>query len=63
VSPEELISRRADVLLVLPGTQLDERLTRGVRIAQVRNDVQIPGPNLGDAAFEVMRALHPPIGP
>jgi iron complex transport system substrate-binding protein len=63
VSPEELISRRADVLLVLPGTELDARLTRGVRVARVGEGVNIPGPNLGDAAFQVARALHPPTVP
>ena len=63
VSPEELINRDADVFLVMRGTQLDPRLTRGVRIAEVGDGVQIPGPNLGDAAFEVARALHPPTIP
>jgi iron complex transport system substrate-binding protein len=59
VSPEELVARGADVYLLLEGTELDVRLTRGVRIERVGAGVQIPGPNLGDAAFEVARALHP----
>ena len=59
VSPEELVARGADVYLLLEGTELDTRVARGVRIQPVGAGVQIPGPNLGNAAFEVARALHP----
>jgi hypothetical protein len=59
VSPEELVARGADVYLLLEGTELDVRVARGVRIQPVGAGVQIPGPNIGDAAFEVARALHP----
>jgi iron complex transport system substrate-binding protein len=59
VDPEELIARGADVYLVLEGTELDVRLSRGMRVQEVGMGVQLPGPNLGDAALEVARALHP----
>jgi iron complex transport system substrate-binding protein len=59
VSPEELVARGADVYLLLEGTELDVRVARGVRIEPVGAGVQIPGPNIGNAAFEVARALHP----
>jgi ABC-type Fe3+-hydroxamate transport system substrate-binding protein len=59
ISPEELVARGADVYLLLEGTELDVRVARGVRVQPVGAGVQMPGPNLGDAAFEVARALHP----
>jgi iron complex transport system substrate-binding protein len=59
MSPEELLSRSADVYLLLEGTDLDLRVARGVRVQPVGADLQIPGPNLGNAALQVARALHP----
>jgi iron complex transport system substrate-binding protein len=59
VGPEELVARGADVYLLLKGTDLDARLSRGMRVQEVGMGVQLPGPNLGAAAFEVARALHP----
>jgi iron complex transport system substrate-binding protein len=62
VSPEVLRAREIDVLLVGDGSSLDPRITRDRRVATIPSWVEIPGPDLGRAAWIVARALHPSLG-
>jgi iron complex transport system substrate-binding protein len=59
VSPEQIVSRRADVYLTLHGNQLDPVLVGNTPVRELGHGVQLPGPDLGAAALEVARALHP----
>lgn len=59
VSPEVLRAREIDVLLVGEGSSLDPRITRDRQVATIPSWVEIPGPDLGRAAWIVARALHP----
>jgi hypothetical protein len=59
VSPEQIIARGADVYLTLHGNQLDARLVGRIPVRELGHGVQLPGPDLGAAAREVARALHP----
>lgn len=63
VSPEVLATRRVDVVLVSSTAEVDERILRGRAVRRVSERVQLPGPWLGAAAWEVARALHPEAGP
>jgi ABC-type Fe3+-hydroxamate transport system substrate-binding protein len=62
VSPEVLRLREVDVLLTGEASSLDPRLTRGRRVAEIPSWVEVPGPDLGKAAWIVARALHPALG-
>jgi ABC-type Fe3+-hydroxamate transport system substrate-binding protein len=59
VSPEVLVARHVDVLLVGEGETVDPRLVRGRRVMAIPSWVEIPGPRLGEAAWVVARALRP----
>jgi iron complex transport system substrate-binding protein len=59
VSPESALGRRPDVFITFKGTTIDPRITRGTPVREVGGWVQIPGPDLGAAAYEIARALHP----
>lgn len=59
VSPEALLAREADVILLSEGGEVDERLRAGRRIVTVPGWVELPGPDLGRAAWLIVRALHP----
>jgi iron complex transport system substrate-binding protein len=59
VSPEQIVSRGADVYLTLHGTELDPVLVGRAPVRELGHGVQLPGPELGAAAREVARALHP----
>jgi iron complex transport system substrate-binding protein len=59
VSPEALLVREADVLLVAQGSDVEERLRAGRRVVSIPSWVEIPGPNMGRSAWFIVRALHP----
>lgn len=59
VSPEVLLARTVDVILVGEGETVDPRLVRGRRVAPIPSWVEVPGPRLGEAAWVVARALRP----
>jgi iron complex transport system substrate-binding protein len=59
VSPESALGRKPDVFITFAGTRIDPRITRGTPVREVQPWVQLPGPDLGAAAYEVARALHP----
>jgi ABC-type Fe3+-hydroxamate transport system substrate-binding protein len=58
VSPEAVLARDPEILLAVEGTEVDERLLRGRRLVHVSPEVEIPGPNLAEAALEIERALR-----
>ena len=62
VAPEVLVDRTVDVILMTGGSRVDPRILRGRRSAELPGWVEIPGPSLGRAAWEVARALHPDLG-
>ena len=59
VSPEVLVDRPLDVILMTEGSQVDARILEGRRRAGLPSWIEIPGPSLGEAAWVVARALHP----
>lgn len=58
VSPEELVSRAIDVVLTVRGAT-PGGIPASAVIRQVSAVTQLPGPDLGLAAEEIARALHP----
>jgi cobalamin transport system substrate-binding protein len=58
VSPEELVSRRVEVVLTPRGSAFDHRLAPGARVREVSGALELPGPAIGAAAREVARLLH-----
>jgi iron complex transport system substrate-binding protein len=58
VSPEELVARDVDVVLLSRGSAFDRSLTGGARVVEVGDVVGIPGPSVAEAARVVARALH-----
>ncbi|HUF74930.1 MAG TPA: helical backbone metal receptor [Longimicrobiales bacterium] len=58
VSPEELRSREIDVVLLSEGASYDRALTPNTRIERVGEELEIPGPDVVDAAHEVALLLH-----
>lgn len=62
VSPEELVSRGVDVVLVSDAGAFDARLTPDARVVEVGGSLQLPGPGVADAAREVAAALRRPGG-
>jgi iron complex transport system substrate-binding protein len=59
VSPEQIVTRGADVYLTLLGTQLDPTIVGRIPVRALGHGVQLPGPDLGAAARDVAWALHP----
>ncbi|HEX9887132.1 MAG TPA: helical backbone metal receptor [Longimicrobiales bacterium] len=59
VSPESLLARRVDVVLMLEGARLDPRLAQRLTVRHVALVVQLPGPRVHEAALAIARALHP----
>jgi iron complex transport system substrate-binding protein len=59
VSPEELVERDIDVVLLAAGSTLDRALVQGSRVVEVNGDVERPGPDVGRSARDVARAIHP----
>lgn len=58
VSPEELVERDVDVVLLSAGSSFDRSVVRGTPVVEVGDVVGIPGPTVGEAARLVARALH-----
>ena len=58
VSPEELRTRRIDVVLVSGRDTYDTSLTPGARIEEVGDALELPGPGVVDAARGVAELLH-----
>jgi len=58
VSPEELVARDIDVVLLQKGSTFDRRLVDGARIVEVGGALELPGPAVAEAAREVARALR-----
>lgn len=59
VSPEALVARQPDVVLLVEGVEPDGRLLQGAEVRTVPASVQLPGPDLDRIAWDVARALHP----
>lgn len=58
VSPEELRSRDIDVVLVATAGSYDESLTPEARVESVGDALQVPGPDVVDAARRVAEVIH-----
>ncbi len=58
VSPEELRAREIDVVLVSDASEFDATLTPRARIVEIGSVLEIPGPNVVDAAWRVAELLH-----
>lgn len=58
VSPEELVTRDIEVVLVGSQGAFDAALAPGARVAVVGDLLEIPGPDVVDAAYQVADALH-----
>jgi iron complex transport system substrate-binding protein len=58
VSPEELRAREIDVVLVSEVSEFDATLTPRARIVEIGSVLEIPGPNVVDAAWRVAEFLH-----
>jgi iron complex transport system substrate-binding protein len=58
VSPEELRIRDIDVVLLSAGATFDRGLTPGTRVELVGDALEIPGPDVVDAAHRVAELLH-----
>lgn len=59
VSPEVVASQQVDVFLVSRDADIDARMVGERPVRALSPGVQLPGPELGAAAREVARALHP----
>ncbi|MEJ2538902.1 MAG: helical backbone metal receptor [Gemmatimonadota bacterium] len=59
VSPEVLREREIQVILMTRGSRVDARVLEGRRTVELPGWVEIPGPEVGRAAWTVARALHP----
>ena len=58
VSSEELRSREIDVVLLSESASYDRTLTPNTRIERVGEELEIPGPDVVDAAQDVAELLH-----
>jgi ABC-type Fe3+-hydroxamate transport system substrate-binding protein len=58
VSPEEFLVREIDVVLMSGGTEFDPGLAPTARVEVVEADLEIPGPEIVDAAVAISRILH-----
>jgi iron complex transport system substrate-binding protein len=59
VSPEVLLDRDIDAVLMTRGSRVDGRILEGRRVVELPGGVEIPGPDVGASAWIVARALHP----
>jgi len=59
VSPEVLLERDVDAVLMTRGSRVDARILEGRRVVELPGEVEIPGPDVGASAWIVARALHP----
>ncbi len=58
VSPEEMVARHIDVVLVQRGSTFDRKLVGAARVVEVGGALELPGPGVAAAAREVARALR-----
>lgn len=58
VSPEQLLTRDIEVVLVSGAGAFDSTLTPTARVADVGDALEIPGPDVVDAAYHVAELLH-----
>jgi ABC-type Fe3+-hydroxamate transport system substrate-binding protein len=58
VSPEVFLAKSIDVILSPDPGSLDPRIARHARVEAVSEGLELPGPNLADAAVEVARLLR-----
>jgi len=59
ISPEGLITADVDVILVSSGAGVDPRIADGRRVERIPGWVEVPGPEVREAAWVVAEALHP----
>lgn len=59
VSPEALIAADVDVILLSGDSGIDPRLVRGRRLERIPDWVEIPGPEVREAAWVIATALYP----
>lgn len=59
VSPEALIASEIGVILLSGESDIDPRLVRGRRLERVPDWVEVPGPEVREAAWVIAEALHP----
>jgi len=62
VSPEALIASAVDVILLSGDSDIDPRLVRGRRLERIPDWVEVPGPEVRQAAWVIADALHPGLG-
>lgn len=58
VSPEALLTRNIEVVLVGSSGVFDPSLAPGARVEVIGDILEIPGPDVVDAAYRVAEALH-----
>jgi len=58
ISPEELRTRKIDVVLVSSEGAFDENLVPGARIVVIGEALEMPGPDVVEAAWRVAELLH-----
>ena len=59
VSPESLVRSDIDVVLLSGDSNIDPRLAEGRRLERVPDWVEVPGPEVRQAAWVIAEALHP----
>jgi len=59
ISPEALIAAEVDVILLSGDSDIDARLVRGRRLERIPDWVEVPGPEVREAAWVIAFALHP----
>lgn len=59
VSPEGLVRADIDVLLLSGDSDIDPRLVEGRRLVRIPDWVEVPGPEVRDAAWVIAEALYP----
>lgn len=63
VSPEEFVARRIDIILTPVAASLPEGLHHGARVVEVGDLLELPGPNVAEAARQVARIFAGGEGP
>jgi iron complex transport system substrate-binding protein len=58
VSPEQLLTRGIEVVLHSGLETFDARLTPGARVVDVGDALEIPGPDVVDAAYHLAELMH-----
>jgi iron complex transport system substrate-binding protein len=62
VSLEEFFVRKLDLILLTENTRLPNAL-KHLRTFTISSSVEIPGPGLGEAVFEIAHGIHPQVFP